>query len=334
NCKKGPISKVGVGARFDTEEVVSVLVNLGWGVQKLQGASWDFTGKVGTNPYAGLTYSYVARRGMSVNAAVNIRYSDRSTVSTPANNYTVNILNRREEFYISNIKWSRFFMKAGVRNELFRIGSVMSERSIWNTDVNSLSNDFLSFFVNGRNDNMDNSYVPTKGHSLGLSYSCVFGGFPQEINRYHVIQLDSKRLFGGDSFAFIPSINVRAVLGKDVPVPFMNTMGGSLAGRYFEQQMPFIGLSNSAVMSDILGVGRADLRLKLYRNNYITAIYNYAISSDSFKGFEDWDDHVVDYHGLGLQYTYNSIIGPLCFNVNWSDYTRKVGYYLSIGFDF
>ena len=334
NCKKGPISKVGVGARFDTEEVVAVLVNIGWGVQKIQGASWDFTGKVGTNPYAGLTYSYVAKRGMSVNASASVRYSDRNTFSFGSNNYRVNILNRREEFYLSNIKWSRFFMKAGVRNELFKMSSVMSEKSIWNSDVNKLSNDFLSTFVNGRNDNLDNGYVPTRGQSIGISYSWIFAGFPDKVSHYHVAQFDAKRVFGGEQVAFIPSVNVRAIFGEDAPIPFMNIMGGSLAGRYFDQQMPFIGINNSAVMSNILGIGRADLRFKLYRNNYLTAIYNYAITTDKIKSFEEWGNKVLDFHGVGLQYTYNSIVGPLCFNVHWSDYTNKMGYYVSLGFDF
>ena len=334
NCKKGPISKVGVGARFDTEEVVAVLVNIGWGVQKLQGASWDFTGKVGTNPYAGLTYSYVAKRGMSVNASASVRYSDRNTFSFGSNNYRVNILNRREEFYLSNIKWSRFFMKAGVRNELFKMSSVMSEKSIWNSDVNQLSNDFLSVFVNGRNDNLDNGYVPTRGQSIGISYSWIFAGFPDKVNHYHVAHLDAKRVFGGEQVAFIPSVNIRAIFGEGAPIPFMNIMGGSLAGRYFDQQMPFIGINNSAVMSNILGIGRADLRFKLFRNNYLTAIYNYALTTDKITGFEEWGSKVRDFHGAGLQYTYNSIVGPLCFNVHWSDLTNKMGYYVSLGFDF
>ena len=334
NCKKGPISKVGIGGRFDTEEVVAVLVNIGWGVQKLQGASWDFTGKVGTNPYAGLTYSYVAKRGMSVNASVSVRYSDRNTFSFGSNNYRVNVLNRREEFYLSNIKWSRFFMKAGVRHELFRMSSVMSEKSIWNSDVNQLSNDFLSFFVNGRNDNLDNGYVPTRGQSIGISYSWLFAGFPDKVSHNHVVQFDAKRVFGGEQVAFIPSVNIRAILGEGAPIPFMNIMGGSLPGRYFDQQMPFIGINNSAVMSNILGIGRADLRFKLYRNNYLTAIYNYALTTDKLSSFQEWSKKVRDFHGAGLQYTYNSIVGPLCFNVHWSDYTGKMGYYVSIGFDF
>ena len=37
---------------------------------------------------------------------------------------------------------------------------------------------------------------------------------------------------------------------------------------------------------------------------------------------------------MGVQYAYNSIIGPLKANVNWSTLTHKVGLYLGVGFDF
>ena len=103
---------------------------------------------------------------------------------------------------------------------------------------------------------------------------------------------------------------------------------------YLEQQMPFIGITSAASMPKVLGVARADFRFKLYRNNYLTAIYNYALSSNEWDGFMNWAEEIQDYHGFGLQYTYNSIIGPLGFNVHWSDYSHKAGVYVSLGFDF
>lgn len=332
-CKKGPISKVGVGARFDTEEVVAVLVNIGWGVHKLQGASLDFTGKVGSNPFAGLTYSYVAPRGMTVNAAASLRYTDRNTFSIGDNNFRINFFNAREEVYVSNIKWSQFFMKAGVRNDFFNIGSVMAEQAIGVYDP-KLKNNYLSVFINGRNDTLDDGYIPTTGHSVGLSYSWIFGGFPTRFNNCHIAQFDAKRVFGGADVSFIPSLNARVLFGNSAPIPYTNTMGGSLAGRYLEQQIPFMGITNAAAMSRALGVARADLRFKLSRNNYLTAVYNYAVSANQLEDFDDWKGSVFDCHGVGLQYTYNSIVGPLSFNVHWSDYTNKIGAYVSLGFDF
>ncbi len=334
NCKKGPINKVGIGARFDTEEVVAVMVNVGLGVQKLRGASWDFTGKVGANPYVGAVYSYVAQRGMTVNAAASLRYTDRNTFSLGNNNFRINNTNLRQEVYLSNIKWSKFFLREGFRNDYYNISSILSERAIWDYNSDQLKNSYLSFFVDGRNDSLNDGYVPSKGHSVGLSYRWVFGGFPNRFNKFHAVQFDALKVYGGESFAFIPSINARVLFGKEVPIQFANTMGGSMAGRYLEQQMPFIGINNAASMSKMLGIARADLRVKLYRNNYLTGIYNYAVSVDDIDDFNNWGTKVYDYHGFGLQYTYNSIVGPISANVHWSDYTHRTGAYVSIGFDF
>ena len=107
-----------------------------------------------------------------------------------------------------------------------------------------------------------------------------------------------------------------------------------MAGRYLDQQIPFFGINNAAAMQKILGVVRADWRFKLLKNNYLAAVANYAVSCDEISDFKTWDEDVAGYLGCGLQYTYNSIVGPLTFNAHWSSYTHKVGLYLSLGFDF
>ena len=334
NCKRGPICQLGLGGRFDTEEIVSVLVNLGVGVHKIQGSSLDFTGKVGTNPNASLTYSYISPKGMSFNVMAGVRYTDRNTFSIGDNRFRINFLDVRQEIFLSNIKWSTFFLKTGFRNDYYNVNSVMAEQAFGDYDVNQLSNDYVTFFFNARKDSFDNAYIPTKGKSFGLSYGWVFGGGPQKFNNFHAITLDAKQVVGGDRFAFIPSVNVRYLIGDEVPVPFTNTIGGSMAGRYLDQQIPFIGINNAAAMQKILGVTRADWRVKLLKNNYLTAIANYALSCDEISAFKNWNEDVAGYLGCGLQYTYNSIVGPLSLNVHWSSYTHNVGLYLSLGFDF
>lgn len=334
NCKRGPICQLGLGGRFDTEEIVSVLVNLGVGVHKIQGSSLDFTGKVGTNPNASLTYSYISPKGMSFNVMAGVRYTDRNTFSIGDNRFRINFLDVRQEIFLSNIKWSTFFLKTGFRNDYYNVNSVMAEQAFGDYDVNQLSNDYVTFFFNARKDSFDNAYIPTKGKSFGLSYDWVFGGGPQKFNNFHALTLDAKQVVGGDRFAFIPSLNIRYLLGDEVPVPFTNTIGGSMAGRYLDQQIPFIGINNAAAMQKILGVARADWRVKLLKNNYLTAIANYALSCDEISAFKNWNEDVAGYLGCGLQYTYNSIVGPLSLNVHWSSYTHNVGLYLSLGFDF
>lgn len=334
NCKRGPICQLGLGGRFDTEEIVSVLVNFGLGVHKIQGSSLDFTGKIGTNPSAGLTYSYISPKGMTFNVMAGVRYTDRNTFSIGDNRFRINFLDVRQEIFLSNIKWSTFFLKTGFRNDYYNVNSVMAEQATGDYDVNQLSNDYVTFFINARKDSFDNSYIPTKGKSFGLSYDWVFGGGPHRFNNFHALTLDAKEVFGGDRFAYIPSINLRCLIGDEVPVPFTNTIGGSMAGRYLDQQIPFIGINNAAAMQNILGVVRMDWRLKLLKNNYLTAITNYAFTCEELSDFKNWDTDVAGHLGCGLQYTYNSIVGPLCFNVHWSSYTHNIGLYFSLGFDF
>ena len=110
-------------------------------------------------------------------------------------------------------------------------------------------------------------------------------------------------------------------------------MGGSMAGRYLDQQLPFIGINNAAAMQNMLGIARTDFRVKLFKNNYLTAIANYAVSCNEFNQLKSAYAN-TDHFGVGLQYTYNLILGPVSANLHWSTYTRRVGAYFSIGFDF
>lgn len=334
NCRKGPINKVGLGARFDTEEVVAVMLNIGLGVQKLQGASVDITGKVGANPYAGLVFSHSNPKGVTANLGLSYKYVDRNTFNLGFNKFTLNVSDFRGELYFSNIKWSKFFLKAGLRADRYNIGSIFAESFMGDYNPTSLRNGYLSGFIDARNDTFDNSYIPTRGKSIGLSYQLVFGSHPVATNDFHAISFDARRVFGGDSFAFIPSVNIRFLIGEDIPVIYSNLIGGTMPGRYMDQQIAFYGIENVAAARKDLGVVRTDFRVRLMKNNYLTAILNAATSSDSLLNYANAWENVGNVYGAALQYTYNSVLGPIRGDLHWSSYSKKVGAFLSIGFDF
>ncbi len=333
NCRKGPINQLGVGARFDTEEIVSVLVNLGLGVHKLQGASFDFTGKIGVNPSATANFSYVTSSGMSVGVLAGIRYTDKKLFSIGDNRFRINFTDIRQEVYLSNLKWSKFFVKLGARNDYYSVSSLMAEQAMGDYDSRLLDNDYLSCFLDARAESLDNGYLPTHGSSVGFGYSWILGGSPHNIDGFHIFSFDAKKVIGGDRLAFIPSFNVRYLLGEKIPVPYANTMGGLMAGRYLEQQMPFVGVNNAVAMGNLLGVLRNDLRFRLMKNNYLSFIANYALSSDKIESVYVPGEY-LDAIGAGVQYTYNSVVGPMLVNLHWSSLSQTVGAYISVGFDF
>ena len=133
-----------------------------------------------------------------------------------------------------------------------------------------------------------------------------------------------------DRLVFIPSVNFRFLLGDEIPVAYFNVVGGSLPGRYIDQQMPFIGVTNLSAMKNILTIYRADLRFKLMKNHYITGIFNYARDCDDFSEYA----YGAGYMGAGVEYSYDTIFGPLSARVQWSDITNKLGFFLSAGYSF
>ena len=331
NCKKGPIHQLGIGVRADTEEIVSVLVNLGINVHKLHGHSFDLTGKISANPYVQAKWSYDMPDIPTVNASASFRWTDMSMLNFGTNNLSLSYFNARQEVYLSNIKWRFLDIRGGVRNDIFDIRNIKSSNVIDEYDKTSLTNDFMSLFADGRTDTFDDGYFPTKGVNAGLSYAWTFAGIPEMINNFHTLQADAKLVVpGGDGFTFIPSFYCRFLMGKEIPLAYFNAIGGSLPGRFVDQQVPFIGLTNLVAMKNIMTMFRTDFRFEVARNHYVTGTINYVRDAETFRQFGEG----MGNFGAGVEYSYDTIFGPISANVHWSDFTGKVGLYLSAGFNF
>lgn len=331
DCKKGPVHQLGLGVRADTEEIVSVLVNVGFNSHNLHGHTYDFVGKLSANPFFQLQWSYDMPKMPTFNANASIRWTDLSMLNFRDNRLSLTYLNSRQEIYLSNLKWKKFDIKGGIRSDIFDIRDIKSVEIIGDYDFGQLSNDFFSLFMDARTDTFDDGYFPEKGSTIGLSYSWAFAGMPLKIKNFHTIHFDAKGVFTiGDNFAVIPSVDFRFLLGTDVPVAYFNIMGGTMPGRYMEQQMPFVGINNVAAMNNILTIFRTDYRVKLMKNHYLTGILNYARDSDVFMNYNKGRG----YFGAAVEYSFDSIFGPISANIHWSDINRSVGLYLSAGYTF
>ena len=331
NCKKGPVHQLGLGVRADTEEIVSVLLNLGFNAHRLQGHKLDLVGKIGANPYMQIHWSYDTPRIPTVNAAATLRWTDMNLLNFRENDLNFNFLNGSLEFYMSNIKWKWLDIKVGARSEYFNVRNLKSSQIMGDYNLSLVRNNFASLFADARTDTFDDGYFPTGGVNAGASYAWVFAGYPNHARGFQTVQADAKAVFPlGRIFAFIPSFNVRFLFGEEIPVPYFNAIGGSLAGRYVDQQMPFIGITNLSAMKNILTIFRTDYRFRVARNHYITGIVNYARDCDSFMNYAVG----LGYFGAGVEYAFDTIFGPLKANVHWSNLTNRVGVYLSAGYSF
>lgn len=333
-CKKGPVHQVGVGARFDTESLVSLLINAGFNVHKVQGSSWDFTTRASASPYFNLHYAYKTPKFPTINIDVKEAYTNANVYELKNSHMNLAYWNISQQLYLSDLNWMKANIKAGIRNEYVNVKSLLVEGDMPNKfDKDMLKNDYISVFFDAIRDTYDDGYFPKKGFKGALYYRYVFNGIKEGFEPNHSVQAEASGVLRlSDYFHIIPSIYTRFVFGNSVSLAHANFVGGNIGGRYIEQQLPFVGISCCAPVSAKVGIARADFRLHLTKNNYLTTTVNVMKTSDTISKELLWAGDTTI--GAGLEYGYDSILGPIKLNVNWSNFTEAVGAYVSIGFDF
>jgi len=335
NCEKGPKHQAGAGFRIDTEELVAVLLNLGFNTNSMQGASLDLNTKIGSNPWFNAHFTYDVPKIPTINLDATVKWTDRNSVIMGDNRYNISYLMTDQRFYLSNIRWNNYDLQGGIANYYFNIRRLLADNLIGDYDKYLNAWDYPSLFLYAIADTRDDSYFPTKGINAVLKAD-VYGRFGDE-----TLSSAGDKLFATFSgqgslavpvfsfFTFIPHGDFRFIVGDDIPVPFANALGGYMRGRYVNHQIPFAGIDNAAFRRNNLVTVGADMRFNLAQNHYLTFKGNWAYDFNEFKHFEDGERIL----GAAVGYTYNSFIGPVSAYGHWSTLTG-FGAYLSVGLDF
>jgi len=94
--------------------------------------------------------------------------------------------------------------------------------------------------------------------------------------------------------------------------------------------MPFAGIDNLEFTDNSIVVAALKLRQRMGSKNYISLIGNVAVSDNNF--FDILKDKWM--YGFSLGYGYDSMFGPLEASLGYSNQSKKVGFYINLGFYF
>ena len=139
----------------------------------------------------------------------------------------------------------------------------------------------------------------------------------------------------GPRWAFLPDVRLRTVshFGEEAVdgLAHTNFVGGTLAGRYAEDQVPFFGFNHVVATDDYLVGATLGLRFQAADRFFLTAqagalSYDASVSALLAHSLpRDW--------ALGAEAGYDTFVGPVRFNIHWSN-TMGWGAHLSFGYDF
>lgn len=329
--KEKPMSSLNLGFRFDSEEMAAILLNTTLNHKNLRGSQLSITGRLSMNPYVKIDYSlgntFLRRAGLSYMYKYNDFniYERDSKVNNVTFSYHLGELNF-SDIYIRNCKFA-----LGLRYEYFAYDEFLSASTVKPVNVNPEG--FFSYFALAHYETYDKRYYPTKGVSFKAEYSLYtdnmvhykkgspFGALAA--NFASVIQLTRR-------VALLPSIYGRVLMGNEIPYPYLNSMGGQVAGRYMAQQMSFPGMHNLELFDNTVIAAKLGFRYRLGAKHYVSLKANYAKQSDDFfdilKGDDIW--------GGSAGYSYNSIIGPVDILLDLSNWDKKLGFYFNLGYYF
>ena len=316
---------VGLAARYDTEEGAALLFSAGLNEKAFDGHKLSLKAKLSYNPRITAQYTYSRHSLANFNLFYDLRnehYKDRYNYVDFINfhHYQQRIGASISQFHLLNLSAcagaylvSTTYDKLGISGDAF--------------EAYLANNKEFVPFVEVQYDNLDDAYFAKHG-----IYGKVRGELTYDID---TSQYNSKNV----SMAFqsyitpmdgkvtiIPQAYGRYFFGDPQYYNLTNFFGGEIAGRHYEQQLPFIGITYAQDGAPVMGILRCDVRYNFYGKHYLTAMYNVLV--EKYSTFNYYT------HGAGLKYSFNSPLGPISLTGQWESLTHKFNAYFSFGYTF
>lgn len=328
-------SRLNIGLRFDTEELAALLANADYYFGKQKESQLNFTARLGKRTLARLGYDYQWSGGWQAGVTYQFDYKDINIYNEGKR--TLDLTFTRQLVHAGAAKdWNKVQVSAGVNFEHYRYRDLLSLEPL---DAMMFRNESLfSYYAGLLFNSLNGRSVPTKGMSWAVTYNLYTDNLFQykDNNPVSALYAHWQGCFSPSGhFTIIPSVDGRALMGghDDYTFAVTNMLGGNIAGRYMPQQIPFVGINRAELAPAVLLVAGLQLRQRILKNQYLLLTGNYGRSSEKLHRIPDASES-NDLVGAGIGYMYNSFLGPLEIQLNWSNQTKSVGWYAGFGFVF
>lgn len=357
---------IGFGLRFDTQDMLSVLFHTGINDNRMSGFKANMTAKLGGNQWLKTNISYGHMLYPRINLGYTFRNSELDAYDMDELAMNMKFLQHKLRLYLSENYARTVTVGLGFEAEF------LTPRKVMYLNHDTMDQDYkqvntLGTFAYIHYDKLDKSSFPTKGVAGKINFNWRDMTFTSKsTNALNfgslVFGLESYLPLVGEKLVLIPQLYGSMLFGKgavngktegwnplfDGPVPaypaFNNFVGGTEMGRYIDQQLPFIGVNKQSLAFNNIAIVRFDLRVKLFKNHYLTGMVNYARSGVDVQNFFkmteelEWNElygyNASNWWGAGVRYSIDSKLGPISFEVSSSNISQKANIYFNLGYYF
>ena len=325
-----------LGIRFDTNDMAAILAHTPLRVNASRGSRLDATIRLSRNPYLILNYSI--DNGLFYKGGISgkISRNDVKIYDRGESLYNLDFLRSSlnfnfSEFYLHNMK-----LHVGAEIDYFhfmtRLRVNAEEESV---DFRLKNNMYVNYFFNGTYDNLNNSNFPSSGHYFSFKYALHTDNFYQMNGEAPLHILDMRFLKPirlSDKLYITPELSVRSFLNANDSIPLMygNLAGGQYNGHYFPQQIALQGTRGMELLKNTVGVAQTNVRYHFTETRGIYANLNFTMHHDELLKLLEGQS----FFGGSIGYFHNSIIGPIAFELGYSDLSRVLVPFIGVGYYF
>ena len=324
--------RINLGIRFDSEEIASLLINGTADLKTHIPSRLSLTGRLGKRYAARIDYTLEPMQQRNFNFSYMFQYNDINIYEEGERAYNTTYKYHLAEFGFSDVWYKNFRFGLGFRFEYYKYKDFLFKKPEFiGLDVES--EHFLSYFAQVHYNTYDKGYFPSKGSDFKAAYSLYTDNMAQynEQAPFSALSASGASVIPPPRrFSIIPSIYGRVLIGKGIPYPLKNAIGGEVYGFYIPQQLPFAGVTNMELMENSIIITSLKFRQRMGSIHYLTLTGNYGLTDSHF--FEILKGKQL--FGISAGYGMDSVFGPLEISLGYSNQTDKGSCFVNLGYYF
>ena len=324
--------RINLGIRFDSEEIASLLINGTADLKTHIPSRLSLTGRLGKRYAARIDYTVEPMQQRNFNFSYMFQYNDINIYEEGERAYNTTYKYHLAEFGFSDVWYKNFRFGLGFRFEYYKYKDFLFKKPEFiGLDVES--EHFLSYFAQVHYNTYDKGYFPSKGSDFKAAYSLYTDNMAQYNEQAPFSALSASWasvIPATRRFSIIPSIYGRVLIGKGIPYPLKNAIGGEVYGFYIPQQLPFAGVTNMELMENSIIITSLKFRQRMGSIHYLTLTGNYGLTDSHF--FEILKGKQL--FGISAGYGMDSVFGPLEISLGYSNQTDKGSCFVNLGYYF
>ena len=327
--KEGSTNRLNVGLHYDTDLKAAALINTTIYSDRISGSNLSLDAKLSTFPMFSARYSLDRgwKPGFTVAAAFisdQIWGYENNRKLSEINVQMTNFL-LATQAVISDI--SRISL--GASFEHFNFGAILGQQD--NPELKDAT--FYNYFARITLDEFDKPYFPLKGWAMDGIFKLITDNGWKYNGKTPVVLLGfnvkgAKRL--SDRLVFLPSFHSQFTFASVSPIYYKSYIGGLQKTNYFGVYLPFAGLRRMELSTDNVALARLDLRLRMWQKVFVSLNSNIGMYGDNLFPFIEGNFMT----GGGFSIAYDSMVGPIEFNVSTSNIKKKITAFFSLGYSF